>query len=45
MIGDTLLFLKEKWKQCFCLHDYQEYFVNAVVPKYYRKCRKCGRVK
>lgn len=45
MIGDFILWLKESWKQCFCLHDYKTVFPKSYgMPSYY-ECKKCGRIK
>lgn len=44
MIGDILLFLTRKFKQMFCLHEYEERTVKAYPPHYYKECTKCGRV-
>ena len=38
MIGDLILWIKDNWKQQFCLHDYK-------YTMWSKKCRKCGRIK
>lgn len=45
MLGDLFLVLKEKLKQCFCVHEYEDVTVNAVRTVYFERCKKCGRVK
>ena len=41
MFGDTILVIKQWWKQFWCIHDYRP---NFYCDFRYRQCTKCGRV-
>jgi len=38
MIGDLILWLKDSWREQFCIHDYD-------YRPWYNECKKCGRIK
>lgn len=42
MIGDIYLFIRQFFKQTFCIH---EYTYRRIYDYSYRECNKCGRVK
>lgn len=43
MFGDIVLFLRKKWKQCWCIHDYKYRDLPANCSHFY--CTKCGKIK
>ena len=43
MFGDLILWIREKWKQFWCIHEYEYKFVTRVHC--YEQCKKCGKVK
>ena len=43
MFGDIVLFIKEKWKQFWCVHNYKHRDLPANCSHYY--CTKCGKIK
>lgn len=46
MIGDFIIWIKQAWKENFCIHDYELQHENLGLGyKFYRKCKKCGRIK
>lgn len=50
MIGDFILWCKEKIRENFCIHEYEPF---GILKKYalgdtlgvHEKCKKCGRLK
>lgn len=42
MLGDFILYLSEKIRQCFCIHNYKH---KGKLDFMYEECTKCGRVK
>ena len=42
MFGDFILWFREKWKQFWCIHDYQ---YTGPIDYRYEMCTKCGRLK
>lgn len=44
MIGDLILFIRQFFKECFCIHNYKRQY--TIMGEWsYEKCTKCGRVK
>ena len=43
MFGDIVLFIKEKWTQFWCIHNYKHRDLPANGSHFY--CTKCGRIK
>lgn len=42
MFGDLILWIKEHWKQFWCIHDYQW---QGKLDFRYCACTKCGKCK
>lgn len=42
MFGDLILWIKEHWKQFWCIHDYQW---QGKLDFRYCACTKCGKSK
>lgn len=42
MFGDLILWIKEHWKQYWCIHDYQR---QGKLDFRYCACTKCGKRK
>lgn len=46
MIGDIIIYIREKWKQFFCVHIYVPGGDRTGTGKFYNMvCKKCGRIK
>ncbi|QBZ69784.1 hypothetical protein [Enterococcus phage vB_EfaM_Ef2.3] len=46
MVGDFILWVKQAWKETFCIHDYTVKGVYKTLDSHgYLKCNKCGRIK
>ena len=46
MIGDLILFINKKWKQCFCIHNYKVDRIGIATGLYNGfVCNKCGKHK
>lgn len=43
MFGDVVLFLREKWTQFWCIHNYRYRDLPSDYSHFY--CTKCGRIK
>lgn len=43
MFGDIVLFLKEKWTQLWCIHNYIYRNLPTDCSHFY--CTKCGKIK
>lgn len=44
MIGDLILWIKQFFKETFCIHDYKNHYIHQIGTSY-EKCTKCGRIK
>ena len=42
MIGDLIIWIKIKWKQMFCVHNYIAHRASVEIGAP-RKCKKCGK--
>lgn len=42
MFGDFILWIKQSWKEFWCIHDYQ---YTGKLDYRYEMCTKCGRLK
>ena len=46
MFGDFILYIKESWKEFWCIHDYKFDRALWLIPTHLtEKCEKCGRLK
>ncbi len=46
MIGDFILWIKQVFKETFCVHDYEQKGTYGIYNSHgYLKCKKCGRIK
>jgi len=46
MFGDFVLFIKQSWKEFWCIHDYEFDRLLWSLPTHLSmRCRKCGRLK
>ena len=43
MFGDIVLFIKEKWTQFWCVHDYK--YRDLPDNSYHFYCIKCEKIK
>lgn len=43
MFGDFVLFVKSKWRQFWCIHEYKLHCVTRF--HFYEECKKCGKLK
>ena len=43
MFGDLILWIREKWKQFWCIHEYQQH--DCGPTRLWYECKKCGKVK
>jgi len=44
MIGDLILWFRLKWKQMFCIHDYETKVFTTRPYRDYRKCKRCKKL-
>jgi hypothetical protein len=46
MFGDFILFIKNSWKEFWCIHNYKsdKQLINSPGP-FMLSCTKCGRIK
>lgn len=46
MFGDFILYIKESWKEFWCIHDYKFDRALWLIPTHLtEKCGKCGRLR
>lgn len=46
MIGDFILWIKQVFKETFCIHDYRQKGTYGIYNSHgYLECKKCGRIK
>ena len=44
MIGDIIMYLKLKWKQLFCIHNYKPDRIGIITNLNNKRiCSKCGK--